>query len=65
LPFPHLCDTKQELIKDLGVLGSANGTTPKRVTFVIDKEGKIAKIYTMVTPAKHPQEVLEFVKTLK
>ena len=65
LPYPLLCDTKQELIKDLGILGSPTGTTPKRVTFVIDKDGKIAKIYTMVTPAKHPQEVLEFVKTLK
>jgi peroxiredoxin Q/BCP len=65
LPFPLLCDTKQELIKDLGILGSTTGTTPKRVTFVIDKEGKIAKIYTKVTPADHPKEVLEFVKTLK
>ena len=30
-----------------------------------EKEGKIAKIYTKVTPADHPKEVLEFVKTLK
>jgi peroxiredoxin Q/BCP len=65
LPYPLLCDTKQELIKELGILGSATGTTPKRVTFVIDKEGKIAKIYTKVTPADHPKEVLEFVKSLK
>jgi peroxiredoxin Q/BCP len=65
LPFPLLCDTKQELIKDLGILGSAKGTTPKRVTFVVDKEGKIAKIYTMVSPATHPKEVLDFVKTIK
>jgi peroxiredoxin Q/BCP len=64
LPFPLLCDTKQELIKELGIL-SPKGTVSKRVTFVVDKEGKIAKIYTNVTPAKHPQEVLDFVKTLK
>ena len=65
LPYPLLCDTKQELIKDLGILGSPSGKTPKRITFVVDKEGKIAKIYTKVDTGKHPKEVLEFVKTLK
>src|SRR5262245_7878978 len=65
LPFPLLTDTKQELIKALGILSSPTGTTPKRVTFVMDKEGKIVKIYEKVTPATHPEEVLKFVETLK
>lgn len=65
LPMALLADTEQKLIKQLGILGKAGGTTPKRVTFVVDKEGKIAKIYDKVTPASHPKEVLEFVKTLK
>ena len=65
LPMPLLCDTELKLIKELGILGAANGKTPKRVTFVIDKEGKIAKIYDKVTPKDHPKEVMEFVKTLK
>ncbi len=65
LPMALLCDTDLALIKKLGILGAANGKTPKRVTFVIDKEGKIAKIYDKVTPKSHPAEVLEFVKTLK
>lgn len=65
LPMALLCDTEQKLIKELGILGKAGGTTPKRVTFVVDKEGKIAKIYDKVTPASHPKEVIEFVKTLK
>ncbi|VTR90796.1 peroxiredoxin : Uncharacterized protein OS=Thermoactinomyces sp. Gus2-1 GN=JS81_09670 PE=4 SV=1: AhpC-TSA [Gemmata massiliana] len=65
LPMPLLADTDLKLIKDLGVLGKAGGTTPKRITFVVDKDGKIAKIYEKVTPKDHPQEVLEFVKTLK
>jgi peroxiredoxin Q/BCP len=64
LPYPLLCDTNQELIKDLGIL-SPKGPTAQRITFVIDKDGKIAKIYTKVTPADHPKEVLEFVKSLK
>ena len=65
LPFPLLTDTELKLINELGIRGSATGKTPKRVTFVIDKDGKIAKIYDKVTPASHPKEVLEFVKTLK
>jgi peroxiredoxin Q/BCP len=62
LPYPLLCDTEMKLIKELGI---DNGKTPRRVTFVIDKDGKVAKIYDKVDTAKHPKEVLEFVKTLK
>jgi thioredoxin-dependent peroxiredoxin len=65
LPYPLLADSKQELIKALGILSSPSGMTPKRVTFVVDKDGKIAKIYQKVDVNKHPKEVLEFVKTLK
>jgi peroxiredoxin Q/BCP len=65
LPMALLADTDQKLIKELGILSSPGGKTAKRVTFVVDKEGKIAKIYEKVNPASHPKEVLEFVKTLK
>lgn len=65
LPMALLADTDLKLIKELGILGAANGKTPKRVTFVVGKDGKIAKIYEKVTPANHPKEVLEFVKGLK
>lgn len=65
LPFPLLCDTDLKLINALGIRSSATGKTPKRFTFVINKEGKIAKIYDKVTPASHPEEVLKFVETLK
>jgi peroxiredoxin Q/BCP len=65
LPMALLADTDLKLIKELGVLGTAGGKTPKRITFVVDKDGKIAKIYEKVDVNKHPKEVLEFVKTLK
>lgn len=65
LPYPLLCDTEQKLIKELGILSGPTAKTPKRVTFVVDKDGKIAKIYDKVDVNKHPKEVLEFVKTLK
>lgn len=57
LNFPLLADKDKKLMTALGVKG--------RSTWVIDKEGKIAKIYTTVTPANHPKEVLDFVETLK
>ena len=64
LPYPLLCDTDLKLIKELGILGTS-GKTPQRMTFVVGKDGKIAKIYSKVDTAKHPKEVLEFVKALK
>jgi peroxiredoxin Q/BCP len=64
LPFPLLCDTDRKLIRELGIL-SANGRTPQRVTFVVGKDGTIAKVYDKVDPAKHPKEVLELVKGLQ
>ena len=64
LPYPLLCDTDLKLIKELGIQ-NAKGNTPQRKTFVVDKDGKIAKIYEQVDVTKHPKEVLEFVKGLK
>jgi len=57
LTYPLIGDPDKKLINALGVKG--------RSTWVIDKEGKIAKIYDTVDVTKHPKEVLEFVKTLK
>ena len=57
LNFPLLADPDKKLMTALGVT--------KRATWVIDKDGKVAKVYDQVTPATHPKEVLEFVKTLK
>jgi peroxiredoxin Q/BCP len=64
LPMPLLCDTDSKLIKELGIVNAKNSRA-QRVTFVVDKEGKIAKIYDKVTPKDHPAEVLEFVKSMK
>ena len=63
-PFPLLSDSKLELIKALGIQ-TAKGNMAQRVTFVVDRDGKIAKIYSgKVAPATHPAEVLKFVKGL-
>jgi peroxiredoxin Q/BCP len=57
LTFPLLADPEKKLMTALGVKG--------RSTWVIDKEGKIAKVYPKVSPKGHPKDVLDFVKTLK
>lgn len=64
LPYPLLCDTELTLIQALGIQ-NAKGKTPQRKTFVIARDGKIAKVYDKVDPKTHPKEVLEFVKGLK
>ena len=58
LNYPLLGDPEKKLITALGVKG--------RSTWVIDKDGKIAKTFATVKGVDtHPKEVLEFVKTLK
>ena len=64
LPFALLCDTELALIKPLGIEIEGR-KLPKRVTYVVGKDGKIAKVYDTVSPAGHPAEVLAFVETLK
>lgn len=64
LPYALLADTDLKLIQALGIQ-SPGGKVSKRVTFVIDKEGKIAKIYDKVSPKGHPDDVLKYVDALK
>lgn len=63
LPYPLLCDTDLKLITDLGIQ-STRGKVSQRVTFLLDRDGVIRKIYTTVTPARHPKEVLEDAREL-
>lgn len=63
LNFPLLSDKSKNVCKSYGVLnflGFAN-----RVTFIIDKEGKIAFIIEKVDLETHAKEVLEKALTLK
>jgi len=61
LNFPLLADTEKKVAKEYGAL-NPKGTAAARYTFVIDKKGTLRKVYTSVTPVKHPDEVLEFIK---
>jgi peroxiredoxin Q/BCP len=63
LNFPLVADADKTAAKAYGVI-SRDGNYAKRVTFVIDKEGVIRKIYPQVDIRKHPDQVLAFVKEL-
>ena len=60
LSFPLLADTDKTVTKAYGAL-SPRGL-PSRYTFVIDKKGVLRKVYTKVSPANHPAEVLSYIK---
>jgi thioredoxin-dependent peroxiredoxin len=67
LPFPLLSDEKKEVINAYGVWGErqVRGQTImgiRRMTFLIDEEGIIRKIWPNVTPDGHAQEILEAVQ---
>ncbi|HEY9644543.1 MAG TPA: peroxiredoxin [Coleofasciculaceae cyanobacterium] len=55
LPFPLLADVNGELTKAYDVDG---GGYSKRVTYVIDGTGKIAKVYSSVQTATHATDIL-------
>lgn len=62
LPFPLLVDTDKKIIKSYGVDGVF---FPKRTSFLIDSQGKIAKIYDQVQVNDHARQVLVDLKSLR
>lgn len=62
LPFTLLSDPDQSTIQAYGASGTLFN---KRITYIIDPEGIIAKVYPNVDPASHAMELLNDLKTLK
>jgi peroxiredoxin Q/BCP len=63
LPFMLLPDTDEKIAKAYGVpikMGHA-----KRVTFVIDRQGKIAKVFPDVNPVGHAGEIIAALTALR
>jgi peroxiredoxin Q/BCP len=63
LPFPLLADTDHKVASAYGAWGQKSLYGRKyqgilRTTFLIDREGRIAKVYEKVRPAGHAAEVL-------
>jgi len=63
LPFPLISDKEKRIAEAYGVLRDT-GTSTNRVTFIIDKAGKIAKVFPKVDVTKHTEEVAEALKTM-
>jgi thioredoxin-dependent peroxiredoxin len=61
LPFSLLADTGGELADAFGVLEAGRA---QRATFVLDRDGRVARSFLEVTPRGHAQRVLNFVRTL-
>jgi peroxiredoxin Q/BCP len=59
LPFPLLLDPDKKIAK---AYGAANGIPilglDRRITYVIDENGKILKVYPSVDPSSHAIEIL-------
>lgn len=63
LPFPLISDKGKEIANAYGVLRDL-GISTNRVTFIIDKKGKVAKIFPKVDVTKHVEEVTAALKEL-
>lgn len=62
LTFPLFADPEQTAAKAYGVI-APGAKFAQRATFVIDKDGKIAKVFAPVKDAGgHPQTVLTYVE---
>jgi len=57
LNFPLLTDEGGHTAEALGVLGDRG--LANRVTFLLDPDGKIARVYPEVSPETHADEILE------
>jgi thioredoxin-dependent peroxiredoxin len=69
LPFTLLSDTEKKVVEKYGVWGEKKfmGRSYigiKRMSFLIDPKGKVAKVYSAVKPPLHAEEVLADLKGL-
>lgn len=68
LPFTLLADGKKEVIKKYGawqkkIFLGKEYMGIKRMSYLINPDGKIAKVYSDVKPAEHAEEVLRNLKS--
>jgi peroxiredoxin Q/BCP len=65
LPFPLLADKTAGVAERYGaLLNLIVFRIAKRYTFLIDPQGKVAKVYLKVETSKHSTEIIEDLKTL-
>jgi thioredoxin-dependent peroxiredoxin len=66
LTFKLLADDQKKVVNEYGsTMGMAGMTLASRNTFLIDPEGKIAKVWVKVDPRSHSEDVLATLQSLK
>lgn len=66
VPFPLLSDADRSVATAYGVLSSHLGMHyARRTTFLVDPQGKVAKVYVDVDPEKNSAQVLDDLTGLK
>jgi peroxiredoxin Q/BCP len=66
LTFKLLADDQKKVVNEYGsTMGMAGMTLASRNTFLIDPEGKIAKVWVKVDPRSHSQDVLSTLQKLE
>jgi peroxiredoxin Q/BCP len=63
LNFPLVSDHDKRISQTYGVL-SEDGSQAERMTFIIDRQGRIASVFTKVDVTKHTDEVVAALKQL-
>lgn len=69
LPFTLISDERGDMIEAYGAWGAKsmfgrNFMGIQRISYLIDKEGKIARVYPNVDPAGHALQILKDVRSL-
>lgn len=57
-PFKLLCDTSREIGMAYGACDEPTAQYARRITYVIDPEGRVAQAIEPVNAREHPSELL-------
>ncbi|MBF6560707.1 MAG: peroxiredoxin [Candidatus Binataceae bacterium] len=57
-PFPLLCDTDRTVGMAYGACDDPRARNANRISFLIDEDGQIARVYDSVNPRDHAAQVL-------
>jgi thioredoxin-dependent peroxiredoxin len=58
-PFPLLCDTLRAIGVAYGACDDPSAARDRRIRYLIDEQGKIARVYDQVVAREHPAQVLK------
>lgn len=64
-PFDLLSDEDRAVGLEYGACESSDDLSAKRIAYLVDRNGLIARTYAMVVPAEHAERVLEDLRALE